>query len=399
MKQSDLKLCSQRLAYILRHSKTIDRQFGGWISISDVMEQTGFQLNVIKEIVSMDEKGRFEIDKTNNLIRALYGHSVHVNMGYAEVKPPSTLLHGTASYAIQQIMSDGLNPRSRQFVHLTDDLAMAVNTGKRHGDSSVLSIDADKMYRNGFKFYNPVPHVWLVSSVPAQYIEPVGEVFEEENKDWLNQKQICIVNVDAHGITFPELSRISDCSDFYHISQYEAKDWYKLIIVFVNEYDDWKSWQSQIEKIKAGSPDFLLFYTYEVQENVDIEVPYFKTTLYPNEILRILDSVLFGENPVPIAYNDFTTLLLRDEKGGTLSSFNVSDAYKNNRLLSYIKNLDSKKHTNILIHFTIPTRVNDAGQFAACIQDSIAAIPSDIDFVWGYSLSNDGVLSVSIFEK
>lgn len=399
MKHNDLMLCSQRLAYILRHSQTIDRQPGGWISMSDVANQTGYQADVIKKIVSMDEKGRFEIDKTTNLIRALYGHSAHVNMGYDEVKPPSILLHGTASYATQQIMLDGLKPRSRQFVHLTDDLDMAINTGKRHGDSSVLSIDADKMYENGFKFHNPAPHVWLVPSVPAQYIEPMGEVFEEVNDNWLKQKLICAVNIDTHGITFPKSSRIGDYTDFYHISQYKTKDCYKLIIVFVNEYDDWKKWQSKIEKIKVESPNFLLFYTYEVQGNADMTVPYFKTTLYPNEILCVLDSVLFGGNPLSIDYNDFTTLLLEDEKDGTLYSFNVFDTYKNNRLISYIKNLDCKKVSNILIHFTIPTRANDTSQFSTYIQDSIAAIPSNVDYVWGCSFADNWELSVSVFEK
>jgi len=396
MRQNDLKLCSQRLAYILRHSKTIERQFGGWINISDVIDQSGYQPDVIDEIVRMDKKGRFEFDKTNNLIRALYGHSVEVNMGYTEVKPPSMLLHGTATYATQQILQDGLNPRSRQFVHLTDDLDMAISTGKRHGDSSILSIEAKKMYEDGYKFYNPVPNVWLVSSVPVKYIETMGEIFEEVNENLLNHKQLCVVNIDDHEITLPKSLGIRNYSDLCHISQYRAKDSYRLIILLVNEYDDWQKWRSNIMKIKAESPNFLLFYTYEVREELDIDVPYIRTTLNPEVILKIMDSILYGGDPLPISFNDFIALLLRGGKTGVLSSFNVYDAYRNNQFLDYIKRHDNKRK-NMIIHFTIPTRANDSSQFAACIQDSLASIPSNIDFVWGCSFVDDSDLSVSIF--
>lgn len=398
MKQSDIERCSHKLAYLLRHDKTIERQSGGWVEISVVMNQTGYKADMIKEVVTLDKKGRFEIDEANNLIRALYGHSVSVNMGYPEVPPPSKLLHGSAANAIQQIMRDGLNPRSRQFVHLTDDFDMAFNTGERHGDSTVLNIDAYKMYQDGFKFYNPVPHVWLVSSVPPQYIEPIGALFKEENNNMLTQKSLCIINLSPHGVSMPNLCNIADYSDFYHISQYDMKEWYNLIIIFVNEYDDWKSWKTEVEKIKSRTANFILFYTYEVHENLDIDVPYFKTTLYPNEILRIMDSVLYGGDPMPIDYYDFTALILKNENLGELSSFKVYDAYGGNQLLDYIKRLGDSRKT-LLIHFTIPTRVSDMHKLVADIQESIAAIPQEISFVWGCSFANDWDVHVSIFEK
>lgn len=401
MKQCDLKLYSQRLAYILRHSKTVERQFGGWVNMSDVMNQTGYQADIIKEIVRMDKKGRFEIDETNNCIRALYGHSVKVDMGYKEVEPPSTLMHGTTPDAAQHILSDGLSSRSRQFVHLTDDMDIAISTGKRHGDdTTVLCVDAEMMHKDGFKFYNPAPHIWLVSSVPAQYyLQPFGNIFEEINEDLFKRKSVCIIDLDPHRVNILKLNKIAEYSDCYHISDYEAKDWYTLTMVFVNEYDDWKRWQSSIEKIKAETPNFILFYTYDVQEELNIGIPYIKTTMHYEAILRIMNFILFEGNPLPIDYFDFCTWVLRGDKNGVLTSFNVFDANKNNRFLDYFKDLNIDKCNELLIHFTLPTRAGDTAQFSACIKDLITAVPENIKCIWGYSYADTWDLGVSIFEK
>lgn len=399
MGQNNLKLCSKKLAYILRHSKTIDRQLGGWIDISEVVNHTGYPADVIKEIVNVDAKRRFEIDETNNLIRALYGHSVQVNLEYPEVQPPTTLLHGTASAAVGLIMSNGLCPRSRQFVHLTDDFDMAINSGKRHGDSIVLNIEADKMCKDGYKFYNPAPHVWLVSSVLPQYIKLMNEKFQEINTIFLTKKTLCIVDLNPNGTLSANAGKIADYSDYCHITQYKAKDWYELIIVLANENDDWRYWESQVEKIKEESPTFILFYTYRVQPNLDSSVPYLKTLLHPDEILRLMDLILYRGKPLPIDYYDFKALLLRNKKNGILSSFNVYDTNKNNQFIDYIKRLGKSNCKHLLIHFTIPTRVNDKSKLASCIQASIASIPPNINFVWGCSSASGCDLRVSIFEK
>lgn len=399
MGQNNLKLCSKKLAYILRHSKTIDRQLGGWIDISDVVNHTGYPADVIQEIVNVDSKGRFEIDETNNLIRALYGHSVQVNLEYPEMQPPTILLHGTASNAVGLIMSNGLCPRSRQFVHLTDDFDIAINTGKRHGNSIVLNIEADKMCKDDCKFYNPAPHVWLVSSVPPQYIKLMNEKFQEINEKFLTKKTLCIVDLNPNGTIIANAGKIADYSDYCHISQYKAKDWYKLIMVLVNENDDWNYCKSQVEKIKEESPNFILFYTYRVQSILDSDIPYLKTLLQPNEILRLMDLILYRGKPLPIDYYDFTALLLRNEKTGTLSSFNVYDTNKNNQFIHYIKRLGENDGKHLLIHFSIPTRDKDINKLVTCIKDSIASIPYNIDFVWGCSFAKERNLKVSIFEK
>lgn len=170
MKMNDLKRYGKRLAYVLRHDGNIVRGLGGWVAISEVAGCTNLPSEIISEIVSTDTKGRYEIDSEARRVRALYGHSVEVEMDYEEAIPPALLLHGSSEKSVAAILSEGINSRSRQFVHLTDDMGLAVATGKRHGKVAVLTVDAQRMHEDRFSFYNPLPHIWLVSSVPARYI-------------------------------------------------------------------------------------------------------------------------------------------------------------------------------------------------------------------------------------
>ena len=176
MKQNDFEFSSRQLAYLLRHSEGICRLQGGWVSIADAMRHTRLKRTVIMEIVKDDKKGRFEINTKADCVRALYGHSVNVEMGYEEVAPPRVLLHGTDRYAADKILQEGLNTRSRQYVHLTDNMDMAFDVGSRHGEVVVLGIDAERMQADGIKFYNPVRSIWLTSSVPTQYIKIFGRI-------------------------------------------------------------------------------------------------------------------------------------------------------------------------------------------------------------------------------
>ena len=65
-------------------------------------------------------------------------------------------------------------PRSRNFVHLSDDIETARKVAKRHSDNIVvIQIDAKKMSEDGYIFYNPVDHTWLVKQVLKDYLMPI----------------------------------------------------------------------------------------------------------------------------------------------------------------------------------------------------------------------------------
>jgi putative RNA 2'-phosphotransferase len=58
----------------------------------------------------------------------------------------------------------------RHHVHLSVDKKTATIVGARHGSPVILTIDAGRMHKDGFKFFVSDNGVWLVDCVPVQYI-------------------------------------------------------------------------------------------------------------------------------------------------------------------------------------------------------------------------------------
>lgn len=161
---------SRKLSYLLRHDRAYDFLPGGWRAIDNVMSMLSLSLDEVRNLVAEDDKGRFELDEARGLIRALYGHSVNVDLMLTNDAPPSTLYHGTAEKYIPSIRENGILSKSRQFVHLTDNIETAISTGSRHGKPAILEISADKMAANGFIFHKLHNDIWLTKVIPAEYI-------------------------------------------------------------------------------------------------------------------------------------------------------------------------------------------------------------------------------------
>lgn len=85
---------SKRLAYLLRHSNLPD--YNGWVKVSVVLGNLGLSLQDLQQIVESDNKGRFEFSEDKSSVRALYGHSINVDLGLEPTTPPLILYHGTA---------------------------------------------------------------------------------------------------------------------------------------------------------------------------------------------------------------------------------------------------------------------------------------------------------------
>ena len=83
-------------------------------------------------MIARSDKVRFEIK--DDKIRALYGHSSSILFNKIQKtasKPPDILYHGTSPSAAKNIMSEGLRPMNRQYVHLSTDKNTALQVGKR----------------------------------------------------------------------------------------------------------------------------------------------------------------------------------------------------------------------------------------------------------------------------
>jgi putative RNA 2'-phosphotransferase len=148
---------------------------GGWVAIDALLAACAARgLRVsradLEEVVRTSDKQRFAIDAAQERIRANQGHSVAVEMDFAEAVPPAELYHGTAQPALASIRSQGLHKMSRHHVHLSSDPETARKVGARHGRVVVLTVDAAGMQRDGHRFYLSANGVWLVDAVPPQYL-------------------------------------------------------------------------------------------------------------------------------------------------------------------------------------------------------------------------------------
>jgi putative RNA 2'-phosphotransferase len=134
----------------------------------------------IEDVIAQQTKRRYEI--VDGDIRAIYGHSVEAAVTYPQIQPPATLLHGTARRFVDAILREGLRPMNRQYVHLTDDLALARLTGlRRDARPAILRIDAARACAGGVAFFQADNGVFLAKAVPPEYISDKGSGSEGES--------------------------------------------------------------------------------------------------------------------------------------------------------------------------------------------------------------------------
>lgn len=208
---------SNVLSYLLRHDKTYKFETGGWRSVENLVQDKGFTIEQLCDFVANDPKGRFEFNDNKTKIRALYGHSIPVEMDYTECTPPNILYHGTSMNAQASILDNGLVSRSRNYVHLTSNNDAALETGARHGAPISIQIKAFEMFQNGYKFYNPVGEIWLAREVPRKFVDSYNIPIESFNTKGTEYKPIKIV-CDSDNI-FNELRKDSRRSSLCEIVQ------------------------------------------------------------------------------------------------------------------------------------------------------------------------------------
>jgi putative RNA 2'-phosphotransferase len=148
---------------------------GGWVPVEQLLDacaRDSFPISreELLQVVATSDKQRFALDDTGTLIRANQGHSAAVDLQLEPVEPPALLYHGTAADTVAVIQSSGLKKMSRHHVHLSTDVATARKVGVRHGSPVVFAVDAAAMRRDGHLFYRSANGVWLVDSVPPQYL-------------------------------------------------------------------------------------------------------------------------------------------------------------------------------------------------------------------------------------
>lgn len=165
---------SRKLAFLLRHDNKafeegkIDEY--GWRRVDELLD-LGFTRPLIEEIVETNNKMRYEFNADHTMIRARQGHSIPVDVELEKRNPPKYLYHDTSEAVKDSILKEGIKSMSRLFVHLSEDISIAINVGKRHGQKVVVfQIDAERMNKDGYEFYYSRNHVWLIKCVDPQYL-------------------------------------------------------------------------------------------------------------------------------------------------------------------------------------------------------------------------------------
>ncbi len=178
---SKYKDLSKYLSYILRHHpeeanlSVDDRGFTELEDVIDAVKKTKHSWASKEDILYLIEKSdkeRFEI--VNARIRALYGHSIDVDIEEG-TEPPEKLYHGTSPDSISSIFEEGLKPMGRQYVHLSKSVEEAREVGKRHHPRpTIIKIDASSAWQDGIRFYDR-GEIYLVEYIPPEYMDIIDD--------------------------------------------------------------------------------------------------------------------------------------------------------------------------------------------------------------------------------
>ena len=147
------------ISWLLRHGLTSNElDPSGCISIELLIEivKNKFNRNIsidwLEQIVMVDSKQRFEIIEKR--IRAVQGHSikgVNPTLSMELVENPSLVVgcfHATYKKHISSILENGLQPITRNCVHLALDKSLC-----RPSSELIIIIDVEKFYKAGHRLF------------------------------------------------------------------------------------------------------------------------------------------------------------------------------------------------------------------------------------------------------
>lgn len=319
---------SRFLAYILRHDKKSPIEQGGWLSVDYLISGKEFSYEEIANIVLNDEKMRFEFNDDYTSIRALYGHSVPVDLGLKCKVPPAQLYHGTSTKASIDILESGILPMSRNFVHLSDDKDIAIEVGRRHGDPLIACINTVEMINAGYHFYNPVAHTWLVSKVPSQYFKiecPLLDPFDKESFDKWRNELVQVVCPEDLSNRFQNIQMKFKLTTFRNgIMSFNLGDWVNSDFYIVIDdgsitpevYEYLRDFRKHVREILLFSQRHIEGFPNIVWDNI-------------NNLSVMLCSVLSMVSccgPAPFDFRDIETMLLKHNREISIEYVGVSAA-------------------------------------------------------------------------
>ena len=168
------------ISYALRHAPwefELELDEDGWCECESLMDAMRHEFNRndismadVEEIIRTSDKKRYEI--SGDRIRACYGHSIPTKIHKEQAVPPEFLWHGTSHRAADLIMTEGMKPITRQYVHLGGTRELAHKMGFRKDRKPIiLTVRALEAHRAGVVFYHGNEDIWLADYIPPEFID------------------------------------------------------------------------------------------------------------------------------------------------------------------------------------------------------------------------------------
>ena len=172
----DKTAISKQVSYWLRHDpEGLDMDENGYVEIDELLEKLKERFpDVDKETleeINNEGKRRYDID--GNKIRAIYGHSINIDIDLPQDKDVKELYHGTTSDSAYKILREGLKPRDRDRVHLSATKEIAEEVGERRtNDPVILKVDVESAREeDGINFHKATDKIYLSDSIPPKFID------------------------------------------------------------------------------------------------------------------------------------------------------------------------------------------------------------------------------------
>ena len=182
-----MKKLSVYMSYLLRHhpeAAGLDMDKHGWVDTAQFIDgingsgKHSIDMELLREIVETDNKGRYRFSEDMSRIKACQGHSVPWVEPEVEILPPPEFLyHGTTAQAFEKIKASGaISKMSRHAVHThaSPDFAwLSAERWKGKVTPVLLKIAAAKMHAEGCEFGKTENDVWCIDEVPVRFIADV----------------------------------------------------------------------------------------------------------------------------------------------------------------------------------------------------------------------------------
>jgi RNA:NAD 2'-phosphotransferase (TPT1/KptA family) len=189
---------SKTMSFLLRHGaqkEGLPIQPNGFVPISDLLAHRNLRslavtrVNVL-EVVAQDAKGRYELDASQQLIRATQGHSMKLESVEDDMTPltvdsvPLVVVHGTYRKFLASIEQEGLKRFSRQHIHMTTGTHgdESVKSGMRNNVDTYIFIDARRAIADGIPFFLSRNGVVLTPGIGEQGILPAKYFLRVEHR-------------------------------------------------------------------------------------------------------------------------------------------------------------------------------------------------------------------------